>query len=188
MGITDHAEEIVSLANCALGTKALDNYPVKESKPIFLSKSWRDGLCRCEKCLDMYNSKGISFLLDKEDTIMEYEKVAKENREEGLQQQEGVELSLMKNIGHVQKIEILNGIADMKDEICMFLVCLFLLFKILGLILQVNESITGINSARNHLTHPSQSHLLISTKFSRILLRRGDVNNGTSFAEFSLLW
>ncbi|KAK4801319.1 hypothetical protein SAY86_021806 [Trapa natans] len=113
--------EIASQTTCVLGTNTLDNSPVKESKPIFLSKNWRDALCRCEKCVDMYNQKGISFLLDKEDTILEYEKVAKEKREEKLQQQEGVELDLLNSMGHVQKMEILNGIADMKDEICSFL-------------------------------------------------------------------
>ncbi|KAK4742380.1 hypothetical protein SAY87_000381 [Trapa incisa] len=121
IGLNDRVYEIASQTTCVLGTNTLDNSPVKESRPIFLSKNWRDALCRCEKCVDMYNQKGISFLLDKEDTILEYEKVAKEKREEKLQQQEGVELDLLNSMGHVQKMEILNGIADMKDEICSFL-------------------------------------------------------------------
>lgn len=125
MGLNDQAKDNVSWTTCALGTDTLDDTRVDESKPIFLSKNWRDALCRCEKCMDMYNQKGISFLLDKEDTITEYEKLAKEKREEKLQQQEGVELSLLNGMGHVQKMEILNGIADMKDEIRTFLVCLF---------------------------------------------------------------
>lgn len=62
VGILDHTKEIVSHANCALGTKALENCPVKESKPIFLSKNWRDGLCSCEKCTDMDNRKGMTRL------------------------------------------------------------------------------------------------------------------------------
>ncbi|KAK4747925.1 hypothetical protein SAY87_014511 [Trapa incisa] len=95
--------DIVSQTTCVIGTNTLDNPPVKESKPIFLSKNWRDALCGCEKCVNMYNEKGISFLLDKEDTIMEYEKVAKEKREEKLQQQEGVELNLLNSMDHVQK-------------------------------------------------------------------------------------
>lgn len=128
VGLNNQADEIISQTTCVLGTNTLDDSTVKESKPIFLSKNWRDALCRCEKCVDIYNQKGISFLLDKEDTIMEYEKVAKEKREEKLQQQEGVELSLLNNMGHVQKMEILNGIADMKDEIHTFLVCFFFSF------------------------------------------------------------
>ncbi|PKI45322.1 putative E3 ubiquitin-protein ligase UBR7 [Punica granatum] len=121
MGLADNQKESAAQNTCALATNAVDNPAVKDSEPIFLLKNWRDALCRCEKCMDMYSHKGIGFLLDKEDTIMEYEKVAKEKREEKLQQQEGVELSLLNNMGHVQKMEILNGIADMKDEIRTFL-------------------------------------------------------------------
>ncbi|CAK9163066.1 unnamed protein product [Ilex paraguariensis] len=94
-----------------------------KSKPMFLSKNWRDLLCTCEKCAEFYKHKGIGFLLDKEDSIVEYEKMAKQKRDEKLQQQEGVELTLLNNLGHVQKMEILSGIADMKNEIHSFLVC-----------------------------------------------------------------
>lgn len=110
-------------ANCALGVDLLVTSPSLERKPMFLSKSWRDALCRCERCTDYYKEKGIGFLLDKEDSIAEYEKMAKQKREEKLQQQEGAELNLLNNLGHVEKMEILNGIADMKDEIRTFLVC-----------------------------------------------------------------
>ncbi|KAI9174542.1 hypothetical protein LWI28_018807 [Acer negundo] len=105
--------------NCLLG----DNQPADsiDSKPLFLSKNWRDILCRCEKCLDMYRQKQISYLLDKEDSIAEYERTAKQKREEKLQQQEGAELTLLNKLGHVEKMEILNGIADMKDEFRTFL-------------------------------------------------------------------
>ena len=108
---------------CALGVDVEVTSPVSEGKPLFLSKNWRDVLCRCEKCLDMYNQKQISYLLDKEDRIVEYEKMAKQKREEKLQQQEGAELSFFNKLGHIEKVEILNGIADFKDEFRSFLVC-----------------------------------------------------------------
>ncbi|KAL9369474.1 hypothetical protein Peur_040673 [Populus x canadensis] len=106
---------------CVLGINVEVTSPVSEGKPLFLSKSWRDILCRCEKCLDMYNQKQINYLLDREDTIAEYEKMAKQKREEKLQQQEGAELSFFNKLGHIEKVEILNGIADFKDEFCSFL-------------------------------------------------------------------
>lgn len=37
--------------------------------PIFLTKSWRTELCRCPRCLSMYEENRISFLLDSEDTL-----------------------------------------------------------------------------------------------------------------------
>ncbi|XP_061982765.1 uncharacterized protein LOC133702424 [Populus nigra] len=106
---------------CVLGVDVEVTSPISEGKPLFLSKNWRDILCRCEKCLDMYNQKHISYLLDREDTIVEYEKMAKQKREEKLQQQEGAELSFFNKLGHVEKVEILNGIADFKDEFRSFL-------------------------------------------------------------------
>ncbi|KAL9386930.1 hypothetical protein Peur_020054 [Populus x canadensis] len=106
---------------CVLGVDVEVTSPISEGKPLFLSKNWRDILCRCEKCLDMYNKKHISYLLDREDTIVEYEKMAKQKREEKLQQQEGAELSFFNKLGHIEKVEILNGIADFKDEFRSFL-------------------------------------------------------------------
>lgn len=72
----------------------------------------------------MYNQKHMGCLVDKEDSIAEYERTAKQKREEKLQQQEGAELSFLNKLGHVEKMEILNGIADMKNEFRTFLVCL----------------------------------------------------------------
>lgn len=108
-------------STCVLGVNPA-TLLVSESKPLFLSKNWRDILCKCEKCLEMYNHKHIIYLLDKEDSIAEYEKMAKEKREEKLQKQEGAELSFFNKLGHVEKMEILNGIADFKEEFRTFLV------------------------------------------------------------------
>ncbi|KAL8196281.1 hypothetical protein R6Q57_025281 [Mikania cordata] len=93
----------------------------EKSQPMFLAKNWREALCGCGKCSDFYIKKGISFLIDKEDSIAEYEKIAKQKRDEKMHQQEGAELNFLSNLGHVEKMEILSGIADMKDEIHSFL-------------------------------------------------------------------
>ncbi|KAF3448704.1 hypothetical protein FNV43_RR09417 [Rhamnella rubrinervis] len=106
---------------CVIGVDLVVDYPKLEKKPLFLSKNWRDALCRCERCSEFYKQKSIDFLLDREDSIVEYEKMGKQKREEKLQQQEGAELNLFNNLGHVEKIEILNGIADIKDELRTFL-------------------------------------------------------------------
>jgi E3 ubiquitin-protein ligase UBR7 len=109
--------------NCLLGVNILAASPVTHGKPIFLSKNWRDALCKCNNCLEYYNQKRIAFLLDKDDSIVEYEKMAKQKREEKLQQQEGAELSFFNKLGHVEKVEILKGIEEMKDGLRTFLVC-----------------------------------------------------------------
>ncbi|XP_044477674.1 putative E3 ubiquitin-protein ligase UBR7 isoform X2 [Mangifera indica] len=110
-----------SRTTCLLGENLMSNLPILPKKALFLAKNWRDILCRCEKCLDMYNQKHMGCLVDKEDSIAEYERTAKQKREEKLQQQEGAELSFLNKLGHVEKMEILNGIADMKNEFRTFL-------------------------------------------------------------------
>ncbi|XP_044486481.1 putative E3 ubiquitin-protein ligase UBR7 [Mangifera indica] len=110
-----------SHTTCHLGENLVSDLPILPNKPLFLSKNWRDILCRCAKCLDMYKQKHIGYLVDKEDSIAEYERTAKQKREEKLQHQEGAELSFLNKFGHVEKMEILNGIADMKNEFRTFL-------------------------------------------------------------------
>lgn len=112
---------------CVIGIDLLADYPKLERKPLFLSKNWRDALCRCERCTEFYKQKSVGFLVDREDSIVEYERMGKRKREEKLQQQEGAELNLFNNLGHVEKIEILNGIADIKDELRTFLVMYYLM-------------------------------------------------------------
>lgn len=111
-----------AVAKCKLGEdiNAISTGSVKTGT-MFLSKKWREELCKCDSCISYYAKKGVEYLIDKEDTIEEYEKMAKEKRKEKLQQQEGAELNFMNNLNHVQKIEILNGISDMKNEFRSFL-------------------------------------------------------------------
>ncbi|KAF8412121.1 hypothetical protein HHK36_000077 [Tetracentron sinense] len=112
----------VQSPKCAVGVDLrVAPFFSEKKKPMFLSKNWRDLLCGCGTCVDFYSQKGIGFLIDREDSIAEYEKMAKQKREENLHQQEGVELNLLNNLGHVEKMEILGGIADMKNELWSFL-------------------------------------------------------------------
>lgn len=58
-----------------------------KAKPMFLNKNWRQSLCACERCSDFYAKKGIGFITDKEDSIADYERMAKQKRNENLQKQ-----------------------------------------------------------------------------------------------------
>ncbi|ESQ54959.1 hypothetical protein EUTSA_v10025382mg [Eutrema salsugineum] len=109
--------ESVRATGCAIATD-LNLCSEFEKKPLFLTKNWRDMLCKCEKCLEMYSKRKVSYLLDAEDTIVEYEKKAKEKRTEKLEKQEGEALDLLNNLDHVAKVEILHGIKDFKEELC----------------------------------------------------------------------
>ncbi|KAL6876342.1 hypothetical protein ACP4OV_012914 [Aristida adscensionis] len=111
-----------SSSECKLGmdisTTSADS---GKDMPFFMSKSWRHTLCRCDTCTNFYAQQGIAYLIDREDSIAEYEKLAKERREKKLEQQEGAETNFLNSLGHIQKIEILSGINDMKNELQSFL-------------------------------------------------------------------
>lgn len=122
--IKECTKAINATISCIAGIDLFASPPAVKNKPMFLAKNWRDLLCRCEKCTAFYTQKGVVFLLDHEDSIAEYEKVAKQKREEKLNQQETSDSSFLNGLGHVQKIEILSGISDMKNEFRSFMVCL----------------------------------------------------------------
>lgn len=109
-------------SSCNLGMDLNTMLAVTEKNmPFFMSKGWRDTLCRCKTCTNFYAQRGIVYLIDKEDSIEEYEKIAKQKRERKLEQQEGAETNFLNSLNHVQKIEILSGINDMKNEFQSFL-------------------------------------------------------------------
>ncbi|XP_044955946.1 putative E3 ubiquitin-protein ligase UBR7 isoform X1 [Hordeum vulgare subsp. vulgare] len=109
--------------NCKIGvdinTTSADSEKIM---PLFMSKGWRETLCKCGTCTNFYAQRGIAHLTDKEDSIEEYEKIAKQKREKKLEQQEGAEANFINSLDHVQKIEILSGINDMKNEFQSFMV------------------------------------------------------------------
>lgn len=105
---------------CVVGLNLLEApVSLEKSKSMFLSKDWREVLCRCPNCTEFYKQKDLAFLLDREDTIAEYEKMAKQKRAQHEQEQSA---ELLNNMGHVEKMEVLTGIADLKDEIGTYLV------------------------------------------------------------------
>ena len=110
--------------DCVLGVDLSETSLSEEKKPMFLCKKWRNTLCKCRTCCEFYSRKGISYLIDSGDSIEEYENMAKRKRQEKMQEQEGAELNFLNTLNHVQKIEILNGIADMKNELHSFMVSL----------------------------------------------------------------
>ncbi|KAK2443447.1 putative E3 ubiquitin-protein ligase UBR7 [Trifolium repens] len=93
----------------------LEDKPCESNKPIGETSSSSSAkldswtLNQCPKCSDMH----IAFLLDKEDSAVAYEKMAKQKREEKLlQQQEGDSLEILKGVE--------DAIGQMKDEIRTF--------------------------------------------------------------------
>lgn len=176
-GVVKESTEVTGPSTkCTIGDLIGNPPTTGHSKPLFLSKNWREILCRCEKCSDFYAQRGISFLLDKEDSIAEYERMAKQKRNENMQKQEGAELNFLNNLGHVEKMEILSGIADMKNELFSFLVCPLCLKHSKALISGLcTEAFIFHIHYRNRPTAQSRSQLQMFSRFLRILPRRESV-------------
>lgn len=108
-------------AGCAIAT-GLTSCIGFEKKPLFLAKNWRNMLCKCETCLEMYSERKVSYLLDAEDTIAEYENKAKEKRTEKLEKQEGEALDRLNNLDHVTKVEFCHRVNNFKEGLRSLLV------------------------------------------------------------------
>ncbi|XP_020251424.1 putative E3 ubiquitin-protein ligase UBR7 [Asparagus officinalis] len=118
----EHSLDRASSLKCILGVDVnIKSHVLGKKMSMFLSKGWRDLLCRCRTCYEFYSGKGIDYLIDKEDSLQEYEKMAKEKREEKLQQQEGDAMKFINTLDHVRKIEIMSGINDMANELKSFM-------------------------------------------------------------------
>eukprot|EP00250_Pteridium_aquilinum_P014821 c22220_g7_i1 orf=194-1696(+) len=90
------------------------------NKALFLAKNWRSQLCRCDACWRMCVEKGVSFLMDSEDTISKYEEVAKQKRKEKMDATGGHDLAFLNSMSHVGKIEFLHGLNEMTTELSAF--------------------------------------------------------------------
>lgn len=85
----------------------------------FWSDGWRPKLCRCSQCLKMYKEEGVEFLLDKEDTIYEYEERGR--RKAATPSESELEQSALASMNHVQKIEVIQGYNKMKTALSTYL-------------------------------------------------------------------
>ncbi|KAL3693423.1 hypothetical protein R1sor_007074 [Riccia sorocarpa] len=94
---------------------------LEPGQAVFLTKSWRSELCLCDACKSTYAAKGVEFLLDKEDTLQEYEEAAKRKREEAMQKEDGTTQAFLQKLGHVQRMELVHGINDFTTELGSFL-------------------------------------------------------------------
>uniref|UniRef100_UPI00358E95B2 putative E3 ubiquitin-protein ligase UBR7 n=1 Tax=Myxine glutinosa TaxID=7769 RepID=UPI00358E95B2 len=94
----------------------------KPAKPTvtYWPFGWRDKLCTCHSCLDMYQREGLAFLLEPCDTIVEYEK-------QGLQQQWGGSgsvdplLKALNSLDRVQQVELICEYNELKTELMDYL-------------------------------------------------------------------
>lgn len=87
----------------------------------FLLDGWREVLCKCENCMQMYKEKGIEFLLRCNDTIKYYEDCGKKNDKESKIEETKLLNDELSKMNHVSQLEFLHNLNDFKDNLKDFL-------------------------------------------------------------------
>lgn len=82
---------------------------------------WLDGfrnmLCTCRSCLDVYKTKGVEFLTDPLDTVQEYEETGKSRREKDGSSQYERGLQALSEMDRVRQVEAIQQYNEMKTHL-----------------------------------------------------------------------
>ncbi|XP_033735374.1 putative E3 ubiquitin-protein ligase UBR7 [Pecten maximus] len=85
----------------------------------FWKAGWRNKLCVCPDCKEMYKDRGISFIIDESDTVTAYEKRGKDKQTPSSQYDKG--LQALSSMDRIQQVEVIQGFNDMKSELSTYL-------------------------------------------------------------------
>lgn len=88
-------------------------------KATFWRDEWRKNLCKCLKCLKMYDEKKVEFLIDLEDTTHCYEEKGKEKGPKKSMYEN--QLDALATLPHVNQINAISSYTRMKDKLFEFL-------------------------------------------------------------------
>lgn len=72
---------------------------------MFLPSTWRDTICKCDKCKEMYEDKKVMFLLDPEDCQRSYE-------EKGIEKTEHALESTLENLSATNRVALVETIHE----------------------------------------------------------------------------
>ncbi|KAK7487176.1 hypothetical protein BaRGS_00021671, partial [Batillaria attramentaria] len=85
----------------------------------FWPAGWRAKLCRCAKCMSMYEEEGVQFLLDDNDTVHAYEERGRSKTPTVTDSE--LERNALSQMNRIQQVEVLQGFMDLKTELREFL-------------------------------------------------------------------
>ena len=81
--IKDEEEKDEVVITCRY--KKIKDVPLEPLKDLLLNTQWREYLCKCQECMEMYNKRKLEFIFTIEETpihkLLEYQ--LEENKEEG---------------------------------------------------------------------------------------------------------
>ncbi|XP_060685339.1 putative E3 ubiquitin-protein ligase UBR7 [Hemiscyllium ocellatum] len=78
--------------------------------------NWRNKLCTCQSCMNLYNELEISFLLDEFDTVLAYENKGKTVEETEREKCDPL-MTALSNMNRIQQVELIYEYNDLKSEL-----------------------------------------------------------------------
>lgn len=116
-GVSSEASKRIKLsADCCVRPKV--DEAVKFSGASFWKDGWRKELCSCSKCLKLYESLKVEFLIDHQDPTQVYEEKGKGNQK---QSNYMASLEALSTLPRVNQIDAISGYNHMKDKLFEFL-------------------------------------------------------------------
>ncbi|XP_014788965.1 putative E3 ubiquitin-protein ligase UBR7 [Octopus bimaculoides] len=128
-----------------------DDVILKEQS-TYWKEGWRSYLCSCSKCLEMYKSHKVAFLLDEKDPISVYE-------EQGQQFNSNAPTGMeaLSKMNRVQQMEVIHGYNDLKSELTDYLKK-FADSKKVVREEDIREFFTGLEARKRQRTNTIPSH------------------------------
>lgn len=84
----------------------------------FWANEWRNALCQCAECMQMYKNDGIEFITDNEDTVHHY---TEQGKAKGRISSEDMLMNSISNMDHIAKIEAITCYNKLKSKLTDFL-------------------------------------------------------------------
>jgi len=94
---------------------------VKIEGATFWRPKWRSSLCRCTKCMKLYEELDVKFLLDEEDTVSHYEAKGREERQDNPPRHEMSVSTALEGMSRTTQVEMIHGYNEMRDGLSQYL-------------------------------------------------------------------
>lgn len=107
----------IDFENC----QRLHRGKVRSPGATFWPSNFRQKLCTCSKCIEMYKDLSVLFLTDLEDTVTAYEAMGKEKSNGVSVSQYEKGLQALSSLDRVQQINALTEYNNMRDKLVEFL-------------------------------------------------------------------
>lgn len=109
----------IKLSEDACTRPKLGNPTYIKGTPIFWKSAlWRNELCKCSDCAQIYKNSGVAFLTDVDDTVQMYEEKGKSNEKPTAYD---ASMEALSSLPRVNQIDAISSYNTMKDKLFEYL-------------------------------------------------------------------